>query len=71
MKRQPLWILLAVTLYAGCVARPPAEERAVVTRVFHERAANVSCKLPYMSYCEVDVDGLRYCKCVDRSSVVR
>ena len=71
MKRQPLWMLVIVCLYAGCAARPPSEAQAVVSKILRERPANVSCKPSDMNYCEVDVDGRKYCSCVAREAVFR
>jgi hypothetical protein len=70
MKRKPLWILIVVCLYAGCVARPPSEAQVVVSKILHEQRTKVSCRPVDVRYCEADVDGLKYCTCVNRDAVL-
>jgi hypothetical protein len=69
MQRKQLWMLMIVCLYAGCVARPASETQAVASRVLHERPSGAICKLPQMSYCEVEVTGKKNCICVSREDV--
>ena len=69
MQRSPLWIVMIVGLYAGCVTHPVSEAQAVADRAVHTRPSNDICKLPQISYCEGEVDGTKHCTCVNRRDV--
>ena len=69
MKRQGLWILAVVGLYAGCAAHPPSETQAVASRILHERPANKSCKPQQIYYCVSNVNS-EVCACRDYRDVL-
>jgi len=69
MSRKPWWILILVCCYAGCSTHPPSEAQAVVSRIVRERPQGVSCAIPYIRYCQAEMDGRLSCVCAHRYEV--
>jgi hypothetical protein len=69
MKRQRLWILAVISLYAGCAAHPASETQAVASRALHERPASRNCQQQQIYYCVSNVNS-ETCACRDYRDVL-
>lgn len=64
MNRQLLWVLMVVSMCAGCAARPASDGQALAAKIVNQRPWIISCGAGEERVCEADVDGQQRCGCV-------